>query len=204
MKKLPIKQDLISFEEEIAAHFNNADIKAPIHLYSGNEDNMLSVFKMVNEDDWVMCSWRSHYQCLLKGVPREQLKKDIIEGRSISLCYSKYNIVSSGIVTGILPIAVGIALSIQRSGAKNKVYCFMGDMTSESGMAYECIKYSIYKKLPIHFIIEDNGMSVCTPTREAWGSSNWGLGDLIFDNCITYYKYENKYPHAGSGTRIQF
>jgi len=199
MKSLLTKQDLISFEEGIAAHFNNAEIKAPIHLYNGNENNMISIFKDINEDDWVMCSWRSHYQCLLKGVPRDQLKKDIIEGRSISLCYSKYRVVSSGIVAGILPIAVGIALGIKRAKGKNKVYCFMGDMTSESGMAYECIKYSVNKNLPIHFVVEDNEMSVCTPTEEAWGPS-----DFSPDDYITYYRYKNKYPHAGSGKRIEF
>jgi len=41
----------------------------------------------------------------------------------------------------------------------------MGEMTSESGSAYESIKYSINHKLPIHFIIENNEKSVCTGTR---------------------------------------
>ena len=204
MKNLLTKEDLISFEEEMADCFNKAMIKAPIHLYNGNEDNILEIFQHINEDDWVLCSWRSHYQCLLKGVPRERLKSDILAGRSISLCYKEYRIISSGIVSGVIPIAIGIALDIQRKNETNKVFCFMGDMTSETGMAHECIKYSINKKLPIHFIIEDNSKSVCTITREAWG-----LKELTYENIkneyITYYKYDaNKYPHAGSGVRIQF
>ena len=204
MKQLLTKEELIAFEEEIADCFNKAMIKAPIHLYNGNEDNMLEVFNHINEDDWVLCSWRSHYQCLLKGVPKERLKFDILAGRSISLCYKEFRIVSSGIVSGIIPIATGIALDIQRKSGKNRVFCFMGDMTSETGMAHECIKYSICKKLPIHFIIEDNSKSVCTLTREAWG-----LKELTYENItneyITYYKYAaDKYPHAGSGVRIQF
>ena len=204
MKSLLTKEELIAFEDEIAACFNKAMIKAPIHLYNGNEDQVLEVFKRINEEDWVLCSWRSHYQCLLKGVPRERLKSDILAGRSISLCYKDYRVVSSGIVTGVLPIAVGIALDIKRRGGKNKVFCFMGDMTSESGVAHECIKYSVNKKLPIHFIIEDNAKSVCTLTRETWG-----LDKLTYegaaDEYITYYKYDlSKYPHAGSGARIQF
>ena len=40
----------------------------------------------------------------------------------------------------------------------------MGEMTSETGIAHECIKYSRNFKLPIHFIIEDNQKSVCTET----------------------------------------
>ncbi len=204
MKTLLTKEELILFEEDIANCYNKAMIKAPVHLYSGNEDKILETFQNINENDWVLCSWRSHYQCLLKGVPRGRLKSDILAGRSISLCYKEYKIISSGIVAGIIPIAVGIALDIKRRNAKNKVFCFIGDMTSESGIAHECIKYSINKKLPIHFIIEDNAKSVCTITREVWG-----LGKLTYEESlneyITYYKYDlSKYPHAGSGVRIQF
>ena len=45
----------------------------------------------------------------------------------------------------------------------------MGDMTSETGIAHESIKYSIKNNLPIQFIIEDNNLSVCTDTRKTWG-----------------------------------
>jgi TPP-dependent pyruvate/acetoin dehydrogenase alpha subunit len=66
-----------------------------------------------------------------------------------------------------LPIAVGIALGIKlKNLCFQKVFCFMGDMTSESGVAYECIKYSLNHKLPVVYVIEDNGKSVCTDTRE--------------------------------------
>jgi pyruvate dehydrogenase E1 component alpha subunit len=71
-------QQLIDFETDIAECFNNAMIKAPIHLYDGNEEQMIDVFKNVKTDDWVFCTWRSHYQCLLKGVPPEQIKQDIL------------------------------------------------------------------------------------------------------------------------------
>ncbi|MGD1007805.1 MAG: thiamine pyrophosphate-dependent enzyme [Ignavibacteriaceae bacterium] len=204
MKKLLTKEELISFEEEIGNCFNQAMIKAPVHLYNGNEEKIIEVFRKINEDDWVLCSWRSHYQCLLKGVPSDKLKKDIISGKSISLCYKDYRILSSGIVGGNIPIATGIALDIKRKGGTNKVYCFIGDMTAETGIAHECIKYSKNFKLPIHFIIEDNSKSVCTITRKAWGRDKLTYEDSS-DEYITYYKYDlSKYPHAGSGKRVQF
>src|SRR5262245_15499534 len=136
------KQDLIDFETEMAETFNQGKIRAPIHLYSGNEEAMIQIFREVQAEDWVLCSWRSHYQCLLKGVPRERIKSEILAGRSISLCFPEYRILSSAIVTGVLPIAVGVAMSIQRAGGKNKVFCFLGEMTAETGVAHECIKYS--------------------------------------------------------------
>ena len=61
------KQELINFETDIANMFNNAKIKAPIHLYYGNEEKLIKIFKKIKKKDWVFCSWRSHYQCLLKG-----------------------------------------------------------------------------------------------------------------------------------------
>ena len=76
-------------------------------------------------------------------------------------------------------------------------------MTSETGIADECIKYATNFDLPITFVIEDNNLSVCTDTRKTWGQKN-----LTYENKknkkILFYKYKNKYPHAGSGKRIQF
>ena len=86
MENLLTKEQLIAFEDQIADCFNNAMIKAPVHLYYGNEDQIIEVFKQVQPEDWVFCTWRSHYQCLLKGVPQEQIKKDILDGKSITLC----------------------------------------------------------------------------------------------------------------------
>ena len=200
------KQDLIDFETEIAACFDDAMIRAPVHLYNGNEEKMIEIFEKheISDEDWVLCSWRSHYQCLLKGVPPEELKSAILRGRSISLCFKKYRVLSSGIVTGVLPIAVGIALDIKRRGGKNKVYCFMGEMTSETGSAHECNKYARNHELPIHFVIEDNGKSVCTDTRATWNQEKLTY-EGVNDEYVTYYKYElSKYPHAGAGKRVQF
>ena len=200
------KKELIQFENEMATCFDDAMIRAPVHLYHGNEKEIIKVFKdnNIGPKDWVLCSWRSHYQCLLKGVPAEELKSAILQGRSISLCFSKYRVLSSGIVTGVLPIATGIALDIKRKGGANKVYCFMGEMTSETGVAHECIKYSRNHKLPIHFIVEDNGKSVCTDTRATWAQEKLTYED-VNDDYITYYKYKlDKYPHAGAGKRVQF
>lgn len=197
------KKDLIKFEDKVAETFNAGKIRAPVHLYYGNEEETINIFQNIEEEDWVLCSWRSHYQCLLKGVPEEDLIAEILEGRSISLSFPEYRILSSGIVGGVLPIATGIALSIKLNKKENKVFCFLGDMTAETGIAHECIKYSRNHNLPIKFIIEDNGISVCTDTRKSWGSDILSYEDSN-DSMIIYYKYKSKYPHAGAGTRVQF
>jgi TPP-dependent pyruvate/acetoin dehydrogenase alpha subunit len=45
------REDLIQFETEIADLFNAGKIRAPVHLYSGNEDEMLGIFEDVRPED---------------------------------------------------------------------------------------------------------------------------------------------------------
>ena len=68
------KEELIEFEQQIADLFNAKQINSPIHLYHGNEDFIMEVFKEIDiENDWVCCTWRNHYQALLKGIPQNNL-----------------------------------------------------------------------------------------------------------------------------------
>lgn len=188
--------DLIAFEEDIAREFNAGNIRAPVHLESGNEQNLIDAFQDVQRGDWLCLGWRSHLKCLLHGVPPAQLKAHIMTGRSISLCFPAHRIVSSAMVGGILPIALGIAHAIKSSGGKERVHCWLGDMTALTGTFAECARYGANWELPIRWIIEDNGASVCTDTAAVWGP----IGQAI----IHTYKYKSKYPHAGAGSRVQF
>jgi TPP-dependent pyruvate/acetoin dehydrogenase alpha subunit len=208
--------ELIAFEEDIAAEFNAGKIKAPVHLYSGGEKELIEIFKDIRLQDWVLCSWRSHYQCLLKGVPAAELKEKIMQGSSIALNFPQYNILSSAIIGGVLPIAVGIGMAIRQMGKHRdfpRVHVFLGDMTAETGIFYECLKYVENFHLPVFFHVEDNNLSVCTDTRKVWGLKNeWGdefTTDAehknIFSDHVTHFRYKaEKYPHAGAGKRVQF
>ena len=197
------KASLVRFEADIAELFNSGRIKAPVHLSDGNEEKLVDIFAEVENNDWIFCSWRSHYQCLLKGVPEELVINSIVEGRSIALCFPDYRVFSSAIVGGQLSIAVGTALAIKRKGSAERVWCFLGDMTSETGMAQTSIRYAEKHQLPITFVIEDNGLSVLTDTRTVWNTS-----ELRFEENSSKYvrsfKYKSKYPHAGAGVRVQF
>lgn len=193
------REDLIAFEESIAAEFNAGKIPYPIHLDNGNEDALIDVFKSVRPQDWVFGSWRLHYKALLKGVPSEELRAAIHRGESMALRFDTQRVYGSAIVGGTVPIALGTAMAIKRSDADEQVWLFVGDMVAESGIFYEAWKYACNFDLPINFVVEDNGVSVCTNTREVWGAD---LPDAI--RPMIRYKYRSKYPHAGAGQRVQF
>ena len=196
-------ESLKSYEAEIAESFNRGEIKFPVHLSDGNEEHLLRIFKNVAESDWVFCSWRSHYQCLLKGVDPKELSDAISRGRSIALSFLNYRVFSTAIVGGQLPIAVGMALAIKEKKVEEHVWCFLGDMTSESGIAQSSIAFATNFDLPITFIIEDNGKSVLTDTRSTWNSELLRFEKFANSKVISF-KYESKYPHAGAGVRVQF
>jgi TPP-dependent pyruvate/acetoin dehydrogenase alpha subunit len=205
-------EELIEFEKDIADTFDNGLIKAPIHLYSGNENIMIDLFKDIDSNnDWVCCTWRNHYQALLKGIPKEILKQNIIKGKSMVMTLPEYKFICSSIVGGIPSIATGIALSIKLKGKSNKVWCWVGDMSAETGAFHEAYKYSLNHDLPITFIVEDNKKSVCTPTASIWGRDTPYFlkeeyrGGILRQKNLIYYQYDNqKYPHAGAGKRVQF
>lgn len=207
------KDQLVEFETHIGNAFNAGEIKAPIHLYSGNEELMMEVFNDIDvENDWVCCTWRNHYQGLLKGIPADVLEERIRKGKSMVMMLPEYKFICSSIVGGIPSIAAGIALAEKLQNTKNKVWCWVGDMSAETGHFHEAYKYSLGHDLPITFIVEDNKKSVCTPTPTIWGrdlpyylETKEYNGGILKQKNLYYYQYTNeKYPHAGAGKRVQF
>jgi pyruvate dehydrogenase E1 component alpha subunit len=193
------KSFLIDFETEIKEIYEDGKITAPVHLSGGNEDQLIEIFKDVDKDDWVFSSWRNHYHALLHGIPRETLKDLIVRGKSMSVYSTEPKFYSSSIVGGIIPLALGTAQTQKLSGSKNKTWCFIGDMTFESGLFYEAYKYAKNFDLPLQFVVEDNNMSTNTPTDETWGGVK---RDVPQD--VIYYKYERVFPHHGTGNWVLF
>lgn len=190
------KEELIDFETKVADAYNNEKIRAAIHLSKGNENELIEIFKYIHPEDWVFSAWRNHYHALLHGMPKDLLFQDILDGRSMSTSWNRFY--SSSIVGGIIPIALGTALALYLKKSKRRVWCFIGDMTFETGVFHEVHKYAYNFDFPLQFVIEDNGMSVHTPTDLAWG----GTSDI--PNDVIYYKYELEYPHHGTGVFVSF
>ena len=203
--------ELVEFEQDIGDRFNRREIRAPIHLYDGNEEQIMRVFEKINKtNDWVCATWRNHYQALLKGIPADVLREKIIAGKSMVMNLPEYKFICSSIVGGIPSIATGLALAAKLKGSQERVWCWTGDMSANTGAWSEAYRYSVAQDLPITFVVEDNELSVLTPTSEVWGDSRWylpvaGNRNWYENNHLIYYRYKNnKYPHAGAGVRVQF
>lgn len=200
------KDDIVKFEQEIAEVFATGAIRAPVHLRSGREDELIRIFREENigDDDHVFGFWDSHELALLKGVPREDVKKAILEGKSISLCFPEHKVLCSGIVGSLMGTATGVAWSLKNQGKKGRAFLFCGEMSSETGIFFEAVKYAYNFDLPVKFIVCDNGVSVMTNTREVWGSQEPWFKGTKYESKIIYFKYVNGYPHSGLGKLIKF
>ena len=189
---------LIKFEEKVRDTYEAGKIRGPIHLSKNNEDNLIEIFQYIDKNDWVFVPWRNHYHALLHGVDQDKLFDSIVSGKSMGTNNTNPNFYASSIVGGIIPLALGAAMALKRKGSSQKVWCFVGDMTAETGIFHECYKYSKNFDLPIQWVIEDNNISVHTETAEAWGKKQDIPGDVI------YYQYDLEYPHHGTGKWVNF
>lgn len=200
------KKDLEDFEKEIAEIFATGVIRAPVHLRSGREQNLIEIFTdhQITAEDYVFGYWDAHELALLKGVPREEVKQAILDGKSISLCFPEYKVFCSGIVGSLMGTAVGTAWALKNENKKGRAFLFCGDMSSETGIFHEAVKYAVNFDLPVVFVVCDNGLSVMTDTRAVWGASEpWFLGTK-YEKKIIYFRYKNEYPHSGLGWKIKF
>ena len=192
------EEELIHFENKIVESWDAGKIRGPVHLSGGNEKPLIEIFKRISENDWVFSTWRSHYHALLKGVSPDWLETEILEGRSITIVNKDKKFYSSAIVGGIIPVAVGVAMSNKLKDIDETVWCFIGDMTFETGTFMENYKYAKNFNLPIKFIVEDNKVSTNTPTIETWGKKSEIPDDII------WYEYDKVWPHYGTGKWVIF
>ena len=193
------REDLIKFEDFIGKLYEEGKIKSPIHLagckYGKQEKFLLNLYKKIDKKkDWIFCTWRSHYHWLLFDKNPQELLQQILDGHSMHIFGERF--FTSAIVGGIAPIAVGVALAKKMKGEGGHIWCFLGDMAYTSGIALESVRYASGFNLPITFIVEDNGLSVETSTKEVWGKKR--------EKNVIIYTYKRKFPHAGIGKYVMF
>jgi pyruvate dehydrogenase E1 component alpha subunit len=193
VRKKWTKQELISFEDKIGDLYLDNKLPFLFHLSGGNEEQLISIFENIEEEDYVISNHRSHYHALLHGIPPEVVEDRILNGRSMFIYDRARNFFCSAIIGGTPAIAAGIAWALKKKGSKQKVWCFVGDGTEDNGHLFEAVRYVEGWDLPCTFIIENNNRSVEATNSDRWGKS----ADYKWNSpCVLKYKYEITYPHA--------
>ena len=184
---------LIEFEDSIVSLYEDGKLPFLFHLSGGNEDQLIEIFEHIDDDDYVLSNHRSHYHALLHGISPHDLTEMILNGRSMFVYDRGKNFFSSAIIGGTPGIAVGIAWALKRKESNQKVWCFVGDATEDSGHLAEAVRYVDGWDLPCKFIIESNDISVEASNKERWNNT----ADIKWNSpSVIKYHYNIAYPHA--------
>ena len=93
---------------------------------------------------------------------------------------------SSAIVGGGIPIATGMAFAKKMRNESDVTVTFFGDGATEQGVFWESVQYAMLKKLPIIFVLENNGWAVCSPNTDR------KVGDNVFHSADPELLYTAK------------
>ena len=78
-----------------------------------------------------------------------------------------------GLVGSQLPLAVGTAMADRRKGKDTVIVCFFGDGGANEGAVHEGMNLAGALRLPMVFVVENNGYSVSMPVGEATAAEDY-------------------------------
>ena len=173
MKKLYYQMLRIRMvEEEISRRYPEGKMRCPCHLSIGSEAIAVGVCSILKPDDVIFCHHRCHAAYLAKGGSLNKMIAELYgkatggnggHGGSQHLIDREAGILgTSAIVGGILPIALGYAEGIARSGTSQRVVAFCGETVWGNGTIHEVINIMHLRDLPLLIVSEWNGWSTAT------------------------------------------
>ena len=91
-------------------------------------------------------------------------------------------------LAAMLPVADGLALGAQLNGENKVAAAFVGEGASREGDFHEALNLASVWKLPVLFVVENNGYGLSTPTNDAVPVANiadagagYGMESVIVD-----------------------
>jgi 2-oxoisovalerate dehydrogenase E1 component len=130
---------------------------------------------LLGADDYIVPHYRDRSLMLARGVTVRELALDFLaragsssEGRNLPSHHSARHLnvfsIASPVGSQCLP-AAGIAWGLRQRGGGEVVACFVGEASTRQGEFYEAVCFAVQERLPIVFVVEDNGYSISTPTE---------------------------------------
>ena len=146
------------------------------HLADGAEASIVGSIATLGPDDQFFTTYRCHGYPIARGTDVKAMMAEIY-GRKDGLCkgiggsmhltdVSNGFLGTSGIVAAGIPHAAGAAWAAQIRKQGQVVLCFFGDGASKQGVFAETLNIASLWKLPIVFVMENNGYNVHTRTEQ--------------------------------------
>jgi pyruvate dehydrogenase E1 component alpha subunit len=160
------------FEEKVGQLYIQQKIRGFCHLYIGQEALVAGSESVLNRDDRVITAYRDHAHPIGRGLHPKYIMAELMakitgcskgKGGSMHLFSKEYNFFGGhGIVGGQIPLGAGIAFADKYKGKKNVTLCYLGDGAAHQGALHESFNMAMFWKLPVIFIIENNGYAMGT------------------------------------------
>jgi acetoin:2,6-dichlorophenolindophenol oxidoreductase subunit alpha len=166
------------FEERVKRAFTDHPgvIRGHTHLADGAEASIVGSLASRRDGDQLMATYRCHGYPIVLGTSPNAMMAEIF-GREGGLCHGRGGSMhltdvergfmgTSGIVAAGIPQATGLAWAAQIRKQDEVVLCFFGDGASKQGAFAESLNIASLWKLPIVYVMENNGYNVVTQSHQ--------------------------------------
>jgi pyruvate dehydrogenase E1 component alpha subunit len=175
------------FEDKASALYIQQKIRGFLHLYNGQEAVLAGALLAMEEGDKMITAYRNHVQPIGMGEDPRRVMAELMgkvtgtskgNGGSMHIFSPEHNFYGGhGIVGGQIPLGAGLAFADKYAGKKHVTLCYMGDGAVRQGAFHETMNLAMLWKLPVVFIIENNGYAMGTSVaRTANHTDIWKLG----------------------------
>jgi pyruvate dehydrogenase E1 component alpha subunit len=165
------------FEQTSLKYYNLGRMGGFLHLYSGQEAIAVGTMSLLGDNDHVITAYRDHGHALVAGMEMKECMAELFgkatgcsKGKGGSMHFfapDKNYWGGHGIVGGQTPLALGIAYALKYKGLRGCCLCYLGDGAINQGPFHESLNLAALFKLPVIYIIENNGYSMGTSQKRS-------------------------------------
>lgn len=163
------------FEEAIERLFLEGRIMGTAHTCIGQEAVAVGVAAALQPTDAMTSTHRGHGHFLARGAEPKRVMAELF-GRATGYSRGRggsqmmmdpaigfYG--ANGITGASIPFAAGLALDAQMRNSNRVTVSLFGDGASNQGIFHETLNMASLWKLPVLFIVENNGYAMSTATQ---------------------------------------
>ena len=164
------------FEEKAGQLYGLGLIGGFCHLYIGQEAVAVGLQSALNEGhDSVITGYRDHGHMLAYGIDPKVIMAELT-GRGAGISHGKGGSMhmfstdhkfygGPGIVGAQVPLGAGLAFAHKYRNDGGVCMAYFGDGAANQGQVYETFNMAALWKLPIVFVVENNGYAMGTAVR---------------------------------------